>query len=116
MTKGESGGASMMLKTGMEVVQYYTVFNYGPPRPQKDLNPQYRTIISEPGMKPAIKLFLPWHSKEKVGKETPPYALIMDNLETSLAPPVDKACGKTSVAIVDRFIKPIASELFGHPI
>ena len=28
MTKGESGDVSMMLKTVMEVAQYYTVFNY----------------------------------------------------------------------------------------
>ena len=28
-TKGESGGVSMMLKTGMEVPQNYTIFNYG---------------------------------------------------------------------------------------
>ena len=27
MTKGESGGVSMMLKTGMEVAQHYNVFN-----------------------------------------------------------------------------------------
>ena len=30
MTKGESGSAYMMIKTGMVVAQYYTVFNYGP--------------------------------------------------------------------------------------
>ena len=34
-TEGKSGGASIMLKTGMEVAQYYTVFNYGPPIPHK---------------------------------------------------------------------------------
>ena len=33
MIKGKSRGASMMLKTGMEVDQYYIVFDYGPPRP-----------------------------------------------------------------------------------
>ena len=33
MTKGESGGIYMMMKTGMEVSQYYNVFNYGPPIP-----------------------------------------------------------------------------------
>ena len=35
MKKGESIGISMMIKIGMEVSQYYTVFNYVPPRPQK---------------------------------------------------------------------------------
>ena len=31
MTKGKPRCASMMMKTGMEVSQYYTVFSYGPP-------------------------------------------------------------------------------------
>ena len=35
MTKVESGVVSMLMKTGMEVSQYYTVFNYIPPRPLK---------------------------------------------------------------------------------
>ena len=35
MTKIQSGGASMMLKTGMGVAQDYTSSNYVPPRPQK---------------------------------------------------------------------------------
>ena len=30
-TKGTSGGTSMMLGKGLEVAQYYTVFNYGYP-------------------------------------------------------------------------------------
>ena len=71
MKKGESGGVSMILKTGMEVSQYYTVFNYRPPIPQKDLKPQDRKIVAGPGMKPAPIFFLPEHSKEKFGKETP---------------------------------------------
>ena len=33
--KSKSGGASMMLKTVMEVAQDYTVFKYKPPIPQK---------------------------------------------------------------------------------
>ena len=37
MKKVESGGTSMMLKTGMEVSQDYTVFNFRPQIPQKDL-------------------------------------------------------------------------------
>ena len=35
MKKSESGGVYMMIKTGTELSQYYTVFNYGPPRPHK---------------------------------------------------------------------------------
>ena len=33
MSKDNSGGAHMILKTVMKVDQGYTVFNYGPPRP-----------------------------------------------------------------------------------
>ena len=60
--------------------QYHTVFNYGPPIPQKDLISKYRTIVTGPGMDLALKFVLPWCSKEKVGREPPPDALIMDNL------------------------------------
>ena len=95
MTKGESGGVLMMMKIGMEVAQDYTVFNYGSAIPQKDLNPQDITIVAGPGMKPSPKK-LPGHIREKFWKETPPDAFIMDNLETLLAPTVDKACGNTS--------------------
>ena len=39
----------------------------------------------------------------------------MDNLEPLLATTVDKDRGNASGAIVERFIKPIASTIFGHP-
>ena len=68
MTKGKSVSASMMLKTGMELAQDYTVFNYKPPRPQKDLKSQDRTIVTDPGMKPVPKIILSVNIKEKVGK------------------------------------------------
>ena len=60
---------------------------------------------------------LPGHRREKVGKEPPhpPYALIMDNLETPLATTVYKARGNASGDIVERFIKPGSSTIFGHP-
>ena len=41
----------------------------------------------------ALKIFLTGNRKEKVGKEKPLDALIMDNLETLLATIVDKARG-----------------------
>ena len=100
----------------MEVAQYYTVFNYVPPRLQRDLNPQYRTIMAVSGMNPAQNFVLPGNSKDKVGKETPPDAFIMDNLETLLATIVDKSHGNTSGAIVNRLIKPRASKMFGNPV
>ena len=61
--------------------QDYTVFNYGPPTPQKYLKSQDRTIVSGPGMNPELKCVIPGHIKDKVGKEIPPYVLIMDHLE-----------------------------------
>ena len=67
-------------------------------------------------MKPAPKLNPPGHRKEKVWKETPPYLLIMDNLEKSLATTVDKDRGNTSGAIVERLITPRASKMFGHSV
>ena len=66
--KDKLGVLYMILKTVMEVDQYYTVFNYGPPSPYKDLNPQGRTILDQPGMNPEPKLVIPGHSKEKIGK------------------------------------------------
>ena len=50
--------------------------------------------MAGPGMKPAPKFAPPGNSKEKVGKETPSNALIMDNLETLLATTVDKSSRK----------------------
>ena len=70
----------MMLKIGMEVAQYYTVFNYRTPIPQKYLKSQGRTIVDQPEIKPAPISFLPGKSKEKTWKETPQDVLIMDNL------------------------------------
>ena len=62
----------MMLKTVMEVAQDYTVFDYVPASPQKDLKSQGRTIVAQPGMKLAPKFLLPEHRKEEIGKEPPP--------------------------------------------
>ena len=66
-------------------------------------------------MKPAPKFVLPGHVKDKVGREKTPNALIMDNLETLLDTTVDKACEKSG-AIVERFMKYIASTMIGHPV
>ena len=68
VTKGESVSVSMMLNTVLELDQHYNVFNYGPPRPQKYLNPQDIKILAGPGMKPAPNIVFPGHSKEKIGK------------------------------------------------
>ena len=70
MKKGKSGNISMTMKTGMQVSQYYNVFNYVPPIPQKELNPQDITIVAGAGIKPAPKLVPPGRIKEKVEKET----------------------------------------------
>ena len=115
MKKVKAVGAYMMLKKVTELDQDYTVFDYRPPRLQKHLKSQDRTIVAQPGMNPVPKFVLPGHSKEKFGKEPPPYVLIMDNLETLLATTVDKARDDARGSIVERFIKPRASEIFDHP-
>ena len=107
----------MILKTGMELAQDYTVFNCGHPRPHKYLKSQGITIMAQPGINPAPNFFFPRHIKEETGKAPPPPdSLIVDNLETLLATTVDKASGNTSGAIVERFIKTIASTIFGQPV
>ena len=40
----------------------------------------------------------------------------MDNLETLLATKVDKAHGNASGSIAEKFMKPRASKIFGHPV
>ena len=60
----------MMLKTGIEVAQYYTVFIYGPQLPQKDVNYHDRTIVTWPGVNPAPKFVLPGNREDKFGKES----------------------------------------------
>ena len=64
----------------------------------------------------APKLVFSGHSNEKTEKETSPDALIMDNLLTSLATTVDKSHVNTIGSIVERFIKPRASTMFGYPV
>ena len=61
-------------------------------------------------------MFLSGHIKEKVGKENPPDALIVDNLETYFSTTVDKDSGNTSRSTVERFIKNIESTMFGYPV
>ena len=47
--KFESVNFSMIIKTGMVVIQYCTVFNYGTPIPQKGVNPKDKNIVSDTG-------------------------------------------------------------------
>ena len=56
--------------------------------------------MDQPGMNPAPIFSFPGHSKVKVGKELPPDALIVDNLEALLATKVDKVSGNASGSIV----------------
>ena len=81
----------MMMKTGMEVYQDYTVFNYGLSRPQKDLKSQDITIISRPWNQLAPQFFSQVTVKRVLRRKSPPYALIIDNLKISLVTTVYKA-------------------------
>ena len=72
--KGKSGGLSLMLKTGMEVSQYYTIFNYVPPSPHKDLKYQGRTIVARAVIKTAPKTFNQGTAKRKLQRNPPRYS------------------------------------------
>ena len=61
----------MMMKTGMEVAHDYTVFNYIPPIPHKNLNYQYRTIVAGPGINPASNYFS-WGTERRNLSRNPP--------------------------------------------
>ena len=73
MTKVKTGGLSMILKTGLEAVQYYNVFNHVPQIPQKDLKSQVKTILAQPGMNPAPNLFIRAQQKENWEGTSPRY-------------------------------------------
>ena len=70
-------------------------FQIRPPIPQNNVNYKDGTIVSGKGVNLAPKPFLPGNSKEKVGKEILPDALLLYNLDMSLATTMDKACGNT---------------------
>ena len=99
-----------MLKTRIKMAQDYTVFNYRPPILQYNIKSQDKMLVEGTGTNLAPNVLLPGNSKEKVAKEIPPYALLMEYLETSLAITVYKACGNTGRDIVQKFIKPILSK------
>ena len=63
----------------------------------------------------ASKFVLPGINKAKFGREIPPDALLVDNLETSLATTVDTSNGNIGRAIGDRYVKPEALAIFVHP-
>ena len=84
----------------MKAAGYRAIFNYGPPRSQKEVNSKDRTIVVEPGVNPAPTFVTPGINEGKFGQETHPYFLIVDNLEASLATTVYKACGNENRAIV----------------
>ena len=115
MTEGKYGGASMVMKTGMEFTQDYTAFSYGPPSPYKYLNHQNIAMVAVPGVKTAPKTILPGNIKDKFRKEPPPYLLIIDNLETLLVTRVYKSCVNTVGSSVQSFIKPRASKSIWPP-
>ena len=79
------------MKTVMKVAQYYTVFNYGNPRPQNHINSRDKTIVVGTGNNSSPKFVLTRNSTKKFGKEIPPDAFLMDKSETSLSTTVDKS-------------------------
>ena len=64
---------------------------------------------------PKPPLMIPGKLSCKSGQENPTDALIMDNLEISLATPVYRDSWNKSVDIVEILIKPKSSKHFGYP-
>ena len=64
----------------------------------------------------AQKVVLQGNSKDKVGKEMTPDALLMDNSEYLLTTTLDKALRNICRSVVDLFIKTRVLTMFGHPI
>ena len=74
-----------------------------------------KKIGAGPWVKLAPILVTLGNNEGKVRKEPPPDALIMDNLETSLATTLHKAHGNANVSMVKRYIKSTDSTIFDHP-
>ena len=72
VTKGQSISVFVMLKTGMEVAEYYTAFNYRPLISQKEAKYKDSTIAVGPGVKLAIIFVNPGNDKRKFGQYPPP--------------------------------------------
>ena len=58
----------MMLKTGVEVAENWTVFNYGPPRPQKGVKFIDRKIMVETGVNLTSESVISGNNKGGIGK------------------------------------------------
>ena len=116
MAKVESIGVAMILKTGIKVAQYYTVLKYGPLRPQNNVKSQDRTIVSDTGVDLETTTFLPGNSKEKVGKEIPPICVAHGLLGNIIGRHSVQGLWEHIQSILERFIKPRASTIFGHPV
>ena len=78
------------------------------------MNPKDIPIVEDTGVNPEPALVIPGNNKREGMQWKNPDALIMGNLETSLANTVNKARGNASVAIVERFIKTTESTMFAH--
>ena len=61
----------MMLKTGMKVEQYYSVFNYRPPISQNKVNFQDRKIVAGTGVNLETKFFLQGTVRRRLGRKLP---------------------------------------------
>ena len=76
---------------------------------------KYRTKVSSPVFNPAPTFVLTGEVWREVGQENLLDMLILDNLETSLTTPVNKAHVNASGDIVERFIKPRLSIMIEYP-
>ena len=72
VTKFQFISVYVTLKTGMEAAQYCTIFTYGPPISQIEVNSKDITIVSGPGFKPETAFVPTGNNKVKFLQETLP--------------------------------------------
>ena len=61
----------VILQTGMELAEYFTILNYAIPRPQNESKSKDRRTVAGKGVKPAPTFVLPSNNKGRVVKEPP---------------------------------------------
>ena len=114
--KGEFVIVSNILTSGVEGVEDSTVLNYKTKIKQNGMKLQFTVIASSTRVKIAPTFILPGKLWGKFGQEPspPPDAFIIKKLETSFSNPVYRAHGNTNGFIVEKKIKPRATQMFGY--
>ena len=106
--KGDTERISTILKSVIELTEYWKGLNQTPLIPNKylDLREEKISILTRVYTSPTF--YIPDKPKGYYVKDNVPDVLIMENMKTSLSNLVDRANGNSSREIVYIFIKPRA--------